>query len=254
MPCPQGDGDSERGSVDPGAPRAPAADHVGWMSTASLVLGILGFVTCGITGICGLVLGLTARRRAPAGQTRRRANAGIIVSVAALAVTAGAPLRDTVLRRLDQHIRQASCQRRLRCLGRAFKAYEADFNGNGPLPETWCDSLQSYVPWADFPRCIQSQGRMGGYAYNSDLQQTRGVFSDADGQLVVVFDGAGGWNLTGGRESADPRHRDGLNALFADGRVRWLRPGDLSGLRWAPDDGSTAVTPPGADPGEHQTP
>ena len=64
------------------------------LAIASLVLGIVGICTWGISGIVGLILGIVAKKQIDASggilQGRRYAKAGIIISSISIALFVGA--------------------------------------------------------------------------------------------------------------------------------------------------------------------
>jgi prepilin-type processing-associated H-X9-DG protein len=50
--------------------------------------------------------------------------------------------------------------------------------------------------------------------------------------VVLLFETAGGWNQSGGRELLTTERHGGCNVAFADGSVRLVKPDELGTLRW----------------------
>ena len=114
----------------------------------------------------------------------------------------------------------------------SIRMYATDNDQRLPLRTSWCEAVLEQSPGSpDLLRCPAVPTSQWGYAYNAALSggevtglpQTR-----PPDQVIMVFDGLGGWNASGGPEAVDPdRHRGGYNAAFADGhfkRLEWVNP------------------------------
>ena len=78
-------------TISPQTPAAPVKPKADGLATWSLILGIAGLLTCGLTAVVGLVLGIIAlaRKRGQEGTRRARnlAIAGVLISVIMIPVT-----------------------------------------------------------------------------------------------------------------------------------------------------------------------
>jgi len=115
------------------------------LAIASLVLGILGFITFGIAGIIGLILGIIALSQISkkplelGGQPL--AIVGIVLSglsfcIMGLAVTVFMP----ALGRVRELAKRVQCASQLRGLGHATHMYHCDFKCQNPIP--WTDKVK----------------------------------------------------------------------------------------------------------------
>ena len=242
--------DALRPATSPGARRSPAAGtqpaaappKASGLAIASLVLGCLGLLTCGITSLVGLVLGIIAlvRINKSQGQLGGKgvALAGTIVSAACLLL--GLILAAMLLPALGkaQHKAQAiHCMNNVKQLNLGLIMYANDRNDQFPSGTTWCDAIMPYVK-SDKPYlCAQGKpGQRCHYAFNAKLagQGMKDVQTPAE--TVLIFETDGGWNVSGGPEllPAKPRHSNGHVVGFADGHVEFVRPDRLEKLRWEP--------------------
>ncbi|MDB6031198.1 MAG: hypothetical protein JWM16_1536 [Verrucomicrobiales bacterium] len=105
------------------------------LATSSLVLGILGFVTCGITAIIGLILGIVSTKKINRDSGRLKgkglAKAGIIVSSVALAaVFVGGVLLPAIFKNRGP---KAECITNLKQISLAARMYSMDHNNVFPM-------------------------------------------------------------------------------------------------------------------------
>jgi prepilin-type processing-associated H-X9-DG protein len=116
--------------------------------------------------------------------------------------------------------------------------YSQDYDGHLPPKQRWCNAVLPYLgsPRGSSPRavfqCPSLPGQPSGQAYNPWLSAVAIRQIRSPSTTVTLFDARGGWNMAGGSSLADPRHNQGLNALFADGHVWWLR--SLDRVTWQP--------------------
>ena len=242
--------DSLRPATSPGARRSPAAatqpaaapPKASRLAIASLVLGCLGLLTCGITSLVGLVLGIIALGRINKSQGQLGgkgvALAGTIVSAACLLL--GLILAAMLLPELGkaQHKAQAiHCMGNVKLLNLGLIMYANDRNDQFPSGTTWCDATMPYVR-SDKPYlCTQGKpGQRCHYAFNARLAEKEMKEVQAPAATVLIFETDGGWNVSGGPEllPAKPRHSYGHIVGFADGHVEFVRPDRLEKLRWEP--------------------
>ena len=225
------------------APRADAGvpAKTSGMAITSLVLGILGLFTCGITALVGLVLGLVSMSQIKSSNGRLTgggvALAGTIVSGAfllmiplsfAMFLPAFAKAKDRAF--------SIACMNNVKVLSLEIHSYAGEHNDQLPSATAWCDAIQSKV---FSPRMFQCPGgdrnQRCHFAFNEKLSgmELKKIAPDT----VMLFETAeGGWNINGGRELVltHSRHSNRINVVFADGSVQPMTESQLSGLRWDP--------------------
>jgi prepilin-type processing-associated H-X9-DG protein len=229
----------------PGPTKAPPAGRpakTSGMAVASLVLGIFGCL--GVTGILGLVLGVSALIRITRSGGRLKgtgqAVAGIVLSgimlLAGLPILAG--LLVPALAKAKDKARYASmenqCAGNLKQLVIAVRLYANANNDQYPPGASWCDTIAVEVAEPDLFRCPQRRGQRSAYAFNQRLVGKKET--EVDPSTVLLFEFDGGWNITGGPELLPNRmpHGQTINIALADGSVRPVQPSDFSTLRWDP--------------------
>ncbi len=122
-----------------------------------------------------------------------------------------------------------TCIRNLKTQGTAMLIYADDHNGHLPLATNWCNSTRPELreighSSADHLSCpvLLSNGKCGGYAFNSMLSNAR-LPSNGSSHLLMMYESKPGYNLSGQPKTLHPRHRhnNGSVQFFADGHVRW---------------------------------
>jgi hypothetical protein len=111
--------------------------------------------------------------------------------------------------------------------------YAGDHNGKPLSLQNWCDALTSeeYFNKRDLI-CpgARHKGDKGlrNYAINPDCEP------NSPNDVVFLFETKGGWNQYGGPEliSFDNHVRKGANVIFNNGRVEFIKPGDVGKLKW----------------------
>ena len=230
-------------------PPLPTAAPAGSAKTSglaitSLVLGILGIATCGLTLLIsapvGLILGIMAINKIgkSGGQLggRALALAGIITScVSLLLLPVFAAMLLPAFAQAKQKAQGIKCMNNVKQLSLAVRMYAADNKDQYPSATNWCDALRSYAGTTETFHCpADFSGGRCSYAFNARLSGAED--GKVDPGTVVIFEAAGNWNASGGRELllAKPRHRHLVVVGFADGHVEQVRESQLSQLRWDP--------------------
>ncbi|MGA3283962.1 MAG: DUF4190 domain-containing protein [Verrucomicrobiota bacterium] len=220
------------------APPIPA--KTSGLAVTSLVLGILGLFTCGITALFGLILGVMAMVKAKQGRGTLGGSgialAGVIVSAfflfmipffAAMALPAFAAAK--------QKAQEINCVNNEKELAQAVKIYSGGHNGQFPPAATWCDAIKVDVGSEKVFKCVAANSNSRcDYAFNAKLG---GMDESKIGpDTVMIFESDGGWNANGGPELmiGKPRHARLFVVAFADGSVQQLRETQLNTLRWDP--------------------
>ncbi|HZQ46122.1 MAG TPA: DUF4190 domain-containing protein [Verrucomicrobiae bacterium] len=218
---------------------APAAKTSG-LAIASLVLGILGVFTCGLSAIVGLVLGIISQIKINQSQGRLSGSglaiAGICTSVVSLAlvllILPGLLL--PALTRANQKAVTINCVNNMKQMGLSMVMYADDHTNQLPAAMAWSDSVSNYVGSTKIFHCPADSHPGCSYAFNKNLDRQN--LKQINPGTVLLFESETGWNASGGREiMVSSRHgRDGCNIVFADGSVRTVRGAQLDRLRWDP--------------------
>jgi prepilin-type processing-associated H-X9-DG protein len=232
------------GQISPAAQHAPTSG----LAIASLVLGILGIFTCGLTALVGLILGIVSlsqvRKSNGALGGKPIALAGTIVSAVFLFILpfVAVAMFLPALSAAKSRAMSIQCMNNMRQISLAARLYAGDHDDHFPAANNWCDELKQYV--GDNIRVYKCSAADSAdrcdYAYNSQVAglETKNV----NPQTVLFFESNDGWNLSGGREltPATPRHNNRrdrkplINVAFADGHVEAVAMDRLSQLRWEP--------------------
>lgn len=212
------------------------------MAVTSLVLGILGLFTCGLTALFGLIFGIISLVKIKDNKDTLKGDgialAGIIVSaifllVAPIGILAGMLL--PVLASAHDRARTINCVSNEKQLALAVRIYANDHTNDFPPAATWCDAIKATVASEKPFKCpAANPADQCDYAFNAALG---GVDeSKVDPQTVMIFESDAGWNASGGRELMVSRHMGGRVCVvaFADGSVQEIRQSKLNTLRWNP--------------------
>ena len=213
------------------------------MAVTSLVLGILGLFTCGLTALFGLILGIIAMVKVKNSGGRLGGNglalAGVIVSGIFLVMIPFLILPAMLLPALARAHQKAAlinCVNHEKQLALAIRIYSGDNKDQFPPAATWCAAIQPETAGnQQLFRCqaVDSPSRCD-YAFNAKLSGLD--ISKVNPQTVLLFESDGGWNANGGSELmiGKPRHAQILVVAFADGSVQLLRESQINTLRWDP--------------------
>jgi len=228
-------------------PLSPADVKTSGMAIASLVLGILGIISCGITPLIGLILGILAVRNVRNSKGalvgEGIAIAGTIISalflVFGFGMAAGIVIPSFVRGR--QQAMANACMNNLRQLSVATRMYSAAHEEHFPAATNWCDAVKEYVGGnTRVYTCAAANSTDGcDYAFNA---QVAGLdVRNVNPQTVLIFESEAGWNLSGGAEMvvSPARHRMRANrpsvtVAFADGHVEQVTLDRMPQLRWEP--------------------
>ncbi len=228
-------------AISPAAiPPAPPNAKTSGLAIASLILGILGIFTCGLSAIVGLILGIMAMSRvkksngALTGQGL--ALAGTIVSgVFLLMLPLDAAMLLPALAKAKSRAESIQCMNNMRYLDQAVLEYAREHQGQYPPAATWCDAIHSHVGSTNMFKCPSAnQNDRCDYAFNSRLSGMDQ--KDIPRDTVVLFETDDQWNANGGPELLPRtwRHNHACIVAFADGHVEVVLAGRISQLRWNP--------------------
>ncbi len=230
--------------ITPGEIPASGPTKTSVMAILSLVLGVLGFGTCGLGGLIGVILGIVAlvsiNKSAGRLGGQGLAIGGIVVSAAGL-IAGLLPIGFGILLPAIGAPRQAAVNamsmNSLRQVSVAAASYAMDYNDYLPRSSDWVDLLDGYVQDADalvsLPRSPE-QGRA--YAMNRLLDGLRYADVSDPARPVLFYEAQFGSPLAGGSEllPAQPRYQQGYVIVFVDGHIENVIPEALDSLAWQP--------------------
>ena len=221
-------------SLPPGLPRPKTSG----LAITSLILGILGLVTCGIGAVLGLIFGIMAIIKIRNSNGRLGgfglALAGTIISAVFVILLPIAMLLPA-LSAAKGKAQEINCVNNEKQLALAVRIYADSHNEQLPHAATWCDDIKPGVGSDQIFKCpaVATVNRCD-YAFNAKLD---GLDENKIAPTtVLLFEAEGGWNANGGPELmiGKPRHARIFVVAFADGSVQRLRESQLSTLRWDP--------------------
>ena len=201
---------------------------------ASLILGIIGFVTGGLCSILGLIFGLVSLRAIRQSQGRlggrSMALSGTWLSIAGLLTM---PVLDVmVYREVQNAMTHARMAVNLHQMTNAIHAYSAENRGFFPSPpERWAELIKKggYIP----DEMIDGEAGARNFAFNSRLR----ALSSAPSRAVLLFERRAGSPPAGGKELLPdkPQWGPGFLIAFVDGHVEFVPPHKIDTLDWGED-------------------
>ena len=230
-------------SLPPAAPvtASAAPPKMSGMAVTSLVLGILGIFTCGITALVGLILGIVALVKVKNSGGKLRggglALAGTIVSgIFLFMLPIFAAILLPALASAHEKAQEINCMNNEKQLALAVIIYSNDHTNHFPPAATWCDAIKTSVGSEYVFKCaVADSTNRCDYAFNAKLDgMTEGKVNP---KTVIIFESDAGWNANGGSEllPAKARHlRKYYVVAFADGHVEAVTQSRLNTLRWNP--------------------
>jgi len=224
------------------AATAAAPKKTSALAVTSLVLGILGMFSCGLTALAGLICGIVAMVKVKNSGGKLGggglALAGTIVSgIFLLLIPVLAATMLPALAAAKQKAQEINCMNNEKQLALAILMYSGDNKDKFPPAATWCDAIQPETSGnKQLFRCPAADSTSQcAYAFNSKLGGLE--LGKANPQTVMIFESDGGWNVNGGPEllPARARHlRKFYVVAFVDGHVEAVNQSRLNTLRWNP--------------------
>lgn len=137
-----------------------------------------------------------------------------------------------------------ACLNNLHQLSLIMKFYADENDGQYPSTDKWCDLLtKSYMPTVDpdlfiCPGAadkITQDSSQSCYVLNKNIVGMKA--SEVPPDVVLLFEGPVGWNQVGGPELLTTQYHidEGVGVSFADLSVKFVRPDELSSLKWKGD-------------------
>ena len=211
------------------------------LAAGSLILGILGFLSCGLTGLVGIVMGIVAMVSIGRSQGQVRgqgmAVAGLVLSVVSLSsLLFYTVLAGIVLPRISLAAEEAFFNEAVSRLQRVVSVTQRYERGNGqqlPPANDWVNVLavdQMLLAHPDDPTSSRA------YAMNILLDRIdRRDLVDAE-NTVLFFEARPGSPLAGGPEllPTHPRYSEGYLVIYANGDLGVVPNHDLATVVWKP--------------------
>ena len=211
------------------------------LAVASLVLGILGMFSFGLTAIVGLVLGIIAlvQINKSKGQLSGLglAIAGVVVSgIMFLMLPIMAAMLLPALARAKTNAQTVQCVNHVKQLNLALIMYATDHNETLPPAESWCDLVKPYTGGSTVTfGCPSEAPGQCAYALNAAVANKKMSEIGNPAQTVLIFSSAAGWNKAGGRNLAlahKHNFRNGLTVGFADGHAATVSGAQAASMSW----------------------
>lgn len=229
-----------KSSAPPPLPAGVPHAKLSALAVTSLVLGILGFFSCGAAALFGLILGIIAIVKIKNSEGRLHgyglALSGTIVSaVFVVMIPIFAAMLLPALAAAKQKAQEINCVNNEKILAQAVLVYADNHNKRFPHAASWCDDIKANVGVEKVFQCPAVRtGNRCDYAFNAKLDGMDE--SKIAPTTVLIFESDGGWNANGGAELmiGQSRHARRFVVAFADGSVQQLTQSQLGTLRWEP--------------------
>lgn len=182
----------------------------------------------------------------------------VVIPLAILGILAAIII--PVFKRFKETERPASCQSNLKQIALGYKQYIQDYDelypratnnvANNASSDNWVRQLEPYLKSTRIFKCPSDQEAPDNgisYAYNARLSKQNETTIPKSHLIILNFEvisDPDGWTQTGrGPEAitASTRHLEGANYSFADGHVKWFKPGKVGAL--PPDRGMPTFIP-----------
>lgn len=210
---------------------------------ASLVLGIIGFLSFGITAAFGLIFGIIAlvqigKDKSPLiGQ--KVAVAGVVVSSIALIIGPMLAILGAVMFPAFMKARLAAqattCMSNVKQISMGVMMYSNEHNDTLPDAAKWVESISLYLPDKKLFHCPSVESDWICYAMNNNLDKVSIGKINNPPDTVMIFESIREVDNPNGGIGLLPlpgRH-DGTNNIgFADGHVMSVRDEDITSVIW----------------------
>ncbi len=221
----------------------PSAKTSG-LAIASLVLGICGIFTCGLTAIVGLILGIVGlcaiNKRAEQLKGKGLAIAGIVTSAIGIVLI---PFIAILMALLMPALSSARTQARRTvsmtyvkqiCLATAMYCDENE--GRFPPADNWPVALNEYIGDKKILTSLFAPEAGRAWAMNEHLEGWKLRDIKQPGRTVLIFEVRFNSPPAGGRELLPERPRGprGYIIGFVDGHIECVPPERFDELIWAP--------------------
>jgi prepilin-type processing-associated H-X9-DG protein len=225
---------------------SPVVARASRAAVAALVLGILVFLTCGITALPAIICGIVALVKISGSngmlKGKGMAITGLVLPAVFVALLSVLGIFAAIFIPAFTSARGQAldvlCKSNLKQLSMVAALYANDNDGEFPAASEWCDLVFDYAGSnQQIFRCPDApEGIFYGYAFNRNLDGAK--LHQIDPQTVMIFEADGGWNKTGGADMAtsDRHSQPGCNVGFADGHVEFVPVERIGELKWIPNE------------------
>lgn len=206
----------------------------------SLVFGILGLCTAGLTGIVGLVLGVVAligiKKEEGRLGGKGLAIGGIIVSIitmiAGFLIVISVAIMVPAVQAARSSAYTAMDLSNARQLGTAAMSSTVDNSSFLPNANQWDQNLSRYIPDPSVFESAHFPGQGRYLAMNENLSNKR--VSDFPGRTVLFFEVGPGGPMKGGPSDLPPQpiNTAGYVVVFLDGSVDMIPSQNVATLEW----------------------
>ena len=212
-------------------------------ATASLILGITGFITCGITAAIGLILGIISlvqmgKDKSLTGQ--KLAVAGVVVSSIAVIcipiyLIVGA-IAFPVFAKAREAARATTCMSNVKQISTCMMMYSGENDDTLPASRKWVEAVSVYLHNDGILQCPSEKTHGTCYAMNNKLSKITIKNIKNPINTVMIFDSNPMINPNGDKELLPypERHNMGNNIGFVDGHVKVMLNDDLASVKWDP--------------------
>jgi len=209
------------------------------LAIAAFVVALLAPCTAGLAALAGLPLGIAALIKVTRSRGELKgkglAIAGICLSglfLFMIPVMLGLLL--PLAAKAKRLGRSGDCLENVKAICLAARLYAEDNNGQYPSATNWCDAILPNLPNRDTLHCPSASG--GDCTYGLNRAVAGRTMWSIPPDLVMVFETAGGCNVSGGEGNLVPRspHGNVFVIGFANGTARQVSEEDLLTLRWEP--------------------
>ena len=227
-------------SPTPAPPGVPHMARTSGLAAASLILGILGFLSCGLTGLVGLVFGVVALMAISKSAGRLRgqgmAVAGLVLSAVSTVSlvfygVVAAVVLPTIALAAEEDLTDESVAR-LRAVASNTELYGIGHGGALPPAHNWVAAVGLDEWLLAFP---DDPDQRPAFAMNARLDgRTVRELPDA-ANTVLYFEASPGGPRAGGPEllPLQPRYK-GYLIVYANGDLGMVPRHELTTLIWTP--------------------
>ncbi len=227
------------------SPTTPVAAKTSGAAVAALVLGILVFITCGITALPAIICGIVALVKISGSNGLLKGKGMAITGLVLPAVLVvllpffamfAAILMPSLSKAKDQ-ARSVICMNNLKQLSVGVHLYATENDGEFPTASEWGDLIAEYAGSdRELFRCPAGPEGIYGYAFNRNLDGVK--LHEVDPQTVMIFEADAVWNDAGAADMAtfDRHGRPGCNVGFMDGHIEFVPAERIGELKWTPNE------------------
>jgi hypothetical protein len=219
------------------------------MALASVILGVLGLLTCGVTTILGLICGVIAIAQTGPNSDRRGGRTTAIIGtvlsgVLFLMIPIQAAIFIPVVAKARDRAQLDTCMQKVKVLEQAVQVYQVDHNGRLPSAVSWHSSVAPAIPGNSSDPFTCPKENDGKVPYKMNIAASNRTLStlNSPSRFVVLFEGrpiAPGAGRSFGSHFGGPRdvranHVGETLATygFADGSVQSLSPARVPIMAW----------------------